>query len=338
MQRKSIFILLFSVACAPQSIDLSPLSLEIPAEQEEESTATTLQNLDLENPFVTDDNNDNTTTETPTTACHNYAAPQLSGHIDDPNLEEISGIAASQQNPGILWIMEDHGAANDIWAVNPAGQTVGHIVLDGVQNNDWEDIALGNCGTQTCIFIGDTGDNDHDRPWHGILRFPEPILNTNTNDIHIQPEVFAYTYPDGHYDVEALAIQNDGMPVLFTKDYESSLSTAYSFDALNADETATLHRQDTFPTGSPQEGWLAATTAADLRPDGSQLILRTYGHIWQIDIGENGLDDLETTTRMELETGPEAQGEAIAYDPTSRGYWTVSEGVQPALYFSACED
>jgi len=41
---------------------------------------------------------------------------------------------------------------------------------------------------------------------------------------------------------------------------------------------------------------------------------------------------------MELETGPEAQGEAIAYDPTNQGYWTVSEGIQPALYFSGCED
>jgi hypothetical protein len=259
--------------------------------------------------------------------------------VGDASINEISGVASSWRNPGVLWVMEDHGGPNDVVALDTAGNRLGRIVLDGVVNNDWEDLAVGPCGETSCLFVGDIGDNDHDRPWHGVLRVEKPEVAAGGGlDVQLVPEVFPYVYPDGQWDSEALAVLPDGTPVLFTKEYDTEASTAYSFPALTPDVEVTLTRRGRFETGSPGEGAAAAATAADLWPDGSRLLLRTYGHIWEYTLTEAGLDELHEAAREERYTGSERQGEAIGYDPATRGYHTVSEGVNPPLWRVECEE
>lgn len=272
--------------------------------------------------------------------CATYGTTLQTGIVGDASLNEISGVAASWRNPGALWVMEDHAGPNEVSALDAAGNVVARVVLEGVDNNDWEDLAVGVCGETTCLFVGDIGDNDHDRPWHGVLRFEEPDLSAEgVEDLTISPDIFPYVFPDGGtWDSEALAILPNGLPVLFTKEYDTEASTAYSFPALDASQTVTLDERGRFETGASGEGGSAATTAADLWPDGTRLILRTYGHIWEFTLTDGGLDDLEDAARVELYTGTERQGEAIGYDPYSRAYYTLSEDVNPPVFRTDCSE
>lgn len=270
--------------------------------------------------------------------CEAYGDTLQTGVVADAALNEISGVAASWRNPGVLWVIEDHAGPNEVTAIDNAGNKLGQLVLEGAVNHDWEDVAVGPCGETTCLFVGDIGDNDHDRTWHGVLRVEEPeVPLTGGFSASLTPDTFAYVFPDdGHWDSEALAVLPDGLPVLFTKEYDTESSTAYSFPLLDESQTVTLTERGRFETGASGEGASAATTAADLWPDGSRLILRTYGHIWELTLTDGGLDDLEDAARVELHTGSERQGESIGYDPFQPAYYTLSEDVNPPVYRTDC--
>lgn len=277
-----------------------------------------------------------------TPACTEYAEPAQSGTVVDAALNEISGLAASRKNPGVLWVLEDHLAPNEVIAIDTLGNTLGRVVLDGTINNDWEDLAVGPCGEDECLFVGEIGDNSHDRLWHGVYRFPEPSVDLAGGlDLTVTAELFEYSYPDGQYDAEAMAILPDGRPVLFTKEYDTDLSTAYSFPTLDTASIAVLSRHGRFATGSGTEGGGAAVTGASLWASGDSLLIRTYGHVWEFQLespDSSGLDNLPYAERTELYTGSERQGESIGHDPLSRGFFTVSEDVNPPLWFSDCDE
>lgn len=271
--------------------------------------------------------------------CDSYGSPEKTGVVADANLNEISGVAFSWRNPGVLWVMEDHAGANAVFAIDAAGNPLGQIVLDGVTNHDWEDLAVGPCGEASCLFVGDIGDNDHDRTEHAILRIEEPeVLLSGGLDLTVTPTSFPFLYPDGFWDSESLAITPEGVPVLFTKEYDTEMSTAYTFGALVPDEVAILERRGRFETGSSGEGGGAAATAADFWPDGSRLLLRTYGHVWEYTLTPGGLDEMSEAARQERFTGAEGQGEAIGYDSAGRAFTTLSEGLNPAVWRVGCED
>ncbi len=281
---------------------------------------------------------DPTQTITPK-ACDRYGTAVESGRVADAQLNEISGVASSWRNPGVLWVMEDHAGANAVYALDHAGQSLGQVVLEGVVNRDWEDIAVGPCGETTCLFVGDIGDNDHDRPEHAVLRLEEPEVSLAGGlDLTITPTVFPYVYPDEMWDSESMVVTPEGVPVVFTKEYDTAMSTAYSFGALVPGEVATLVQRGRFETGASGEQGSAAATAADLWPDGSRLLLRTYGHVWEYRLTDGGFDARDEAERVERFTGSEGQGEAIGYDVAVRGFTTLSEGENPAVWRVLCED
>jgi hypothetical protein len=220
------------------------------------------------------------------------------------------------------------------------GGALGVIHLDGVTNNDWEDLAVGTCGETTCLFIGEIGDNDRNRGWHGVYRMEEPVVPPEGGlDLTATAELFEYEYPDGEFDAEALAVMPDGLPAVFTKEYDTDQTSVYAFAALDSSAVALLERRGRFYTGSGAEGGAAAVTAADLWVDGSRLILRTYAHIWEFPMStpdKLGLSNLPNVTPTELVTGEERQGESIAYGADPRAYYTVSEDVNPPVWATSC--
>lgn len=283
----------------------------------------------------------------PLPVCHAYGPTVQLGTVVEPSLNELSGVGVSLRNPGVLWMIEDHGGFNEVYALDTGGNWLGKVVLDGVENNDWEDIAVHPCGDTTCVYVAETGDNDHDRTFHSVMRFPEPEMHVGEVADHtVTPEVYPYVFPDGMFlDSEALAILPDGTPVIFSKEYETELSTAYTFPELDSAQTVTLVGHGAFSTGEADEGWGAATTGADLWPDGSRLLLRTYAHVWEFTLAltdgsatVESLDVLPTAPRAALHTATERTGEAIGYDTIQRGYWTVSEGVNSPLWYTGCAD
>ena len=278
---------------------------------------------------ATDTSSDTGAPADPWTTCDSYARPTARGRVEDGTLDEISGIAVSRQNPGVLWVHEDSGNPAVLTALDTSGRTVATLTLDGATNVDWEDLAIGPCidtGDAWCIVVGDIGDNGATGRTLSIYTVVEPVLDSAT-DIVATPTRHDFGYPDAAEDAEALAILPDGTPVLVTKRNDATAGV-YTLEA-GAD---TLTWQAELATGAAWEGLTAMATAADLSPDGTRLLVRSYLHLQEFEV-----DDLTAPVlRGELSAALEVQGEAVAYDPVDGGFWQVAEGSGAVLYRAEC--
>jgi hypothetical protein len=270
------------------------------------------------------------------TGCTEWGEAAAVGQIADPTLDEISGIVASQLNPGVLWVMEDSGASPMLTALDTSGNTLGTLDIVGVENKDWEDLALGVCGSSTCLWIGEFGDNGWSRDQVAIIRLIEPDLEGASGfQLSSASTTQLFTYPEGPQDAEALVIDLEGNPIVLTKRGDAS-SRLYRvpMEGVAATEAVLVA---TIPTGATG-GLSTSTTAADLWPDGTRLLVRGYFSTLELDLLGLELEAAGQAPAKEIRTGVEQQGEAIAYDPTQRVIWHVSEGIQPPLYRIPCLD
>ncbi len=127
-------------------------------------------------------------------------------------LNEASGIDLSIQNKQVLWSHNDSGNKAEIYALNTEGQLLSTLTLKGVQNRDWEDIAVAKdplsilgkaifillilviitLNTILCIFTG----------------FKEPLIANNDKIIQSsQVDTIEIQYEDGHRDAEAIFLE-----------------------------------------------------------------------------------------------------------------------------------
>ena len=272
----------------------------------------------------------------PDGACAAWGSPEPVGQIADSSLTEISGLAASRDNPGVLWVLEDSGAAPVLTAINTTGATLGTLTFDGVDNQDWEDLALGPCGDSTCLWVGDFGDNGGSRETVDLQWAVEPEAPAEPGfSLHVNPNTQVFEYPEGPQDAEALVVNHAGEPHILTK--RTDTTTRIYRVPLEADGPTTAVLLGTMSTGSVS-GLPTATTAADLWPDESRILVRGYLYSFEVALDASGLDSAPSGESSPISTGLEAQGEAIAYDSINRAIWHVSEGTNPHLWRILCED
>ncbi len=258
--------------------------------------------------------------------CATYAPAVAVGEVADPALNELSGLAVSQLNPGILWTHEDSGGAPELYALDTTGATVATLQLEGVENEDWEDLAIGPCGDAWCLVVGDIGTLGTSRSEFALLVVEEPLLD-GTATLSATPEVRPFTYPGDPEDAEALVLEADGTAVIVTK-RENATAGVYRLPA----GATVLEWVSEIATGAYGEDLAARVTAADLWHDPARLLVRTYFHLYEFDVADLAAPIGPTT----LDYAFELQGEAVAYDPLQGGFWQVSEGVGPALNYTGC--
>ena len=130
--------------------------------------------------------------------------------MDDKDMEEASGLAYSRQQEGVLYTINDHGGPNTVIALAESGDKMVDIILEGIENEDWEDIATTVTGSQSYILVSDTGNNDHDRDPLTILRFREPVLDSEKEITIKRDEIeeLQVRYEGFSYDCEALGELN----------------------------------------------------------------------------------------------------------------------------------
>src|SRR5688572_15906829 len=87
--------------------------------------------------------------------CPTYASPTSLGTVQSSLITEASGIAVSRQHEGVLWIHNDSGDSNRIFAMTFRGAPLGTFTLSGASAIDWEDIAIGPVPPQgNYIYVG----------------------------------------------------------------------------------------------------------------------------------------------------------------------------------------
>ena len=137
-----------------------------------------------------------------------------------PNiLNESSGL--ERDGEGNFWSHNDSGGEPELYHFSEDGILLHTIKIANVQNNDWEDIALGSNGR---MYVGDFGNNGNDREDLMIYIVNMNNLNPGFNLRSASIINFSYTeqtaFPPSdskkNFDAEALIYKNDSL-FIFTK-------------------------------------------------------------------------------------------------------------------------
>jgi hypothetical protein len=247
------------------------------------------------------------------------------GRVGSNRLKEVSGLAASRQNPGILWMHND-GDAQQLYAVHTSGRVVARVRLPA-HITDLEDIAIGpgpDPGVDY-LYLGDIGDNEQDRDEIRVFRLAEPKIQPG-NSMQItanRVEQLRLTYPDDSYDAETLLVDpTTGDLFVVTKEKKRARLFVVRADQWKKGELATLE-----PAGKLKVKYISG---GDISRDGKHIVLRreSRGWLWSRRDGERIEDALDRSPRQipVRMKGQSLNGEAVALQPDGRGYYTVSEG------------
>jgi len=259
------------------------------------------------------------------TACGPYQAITTAGVVASTDLVEVSGLAASRTQPGVLWAHNDSRDGARAYAIGPDGADLGGFDIAGALAFDWEDMAAepGPDAGASHLYFGDIGDNFSIRGGRiTVYRVPEPDPTTLTGPIE-GTAVLEFIYPDGTYNAEALFVAGDSLYIV-TKDTEEA--RVYRGDATRNDSgVETLEFVTVLPLGAEVSG-------ADMSWDGTTIALRGYDSVW-LWHRQPGATVAETFTTepCNAPAPDEVQGEAIAFLPDG-SYATISEGNNPDLF------
>jgi hypothetical protein len=247
-------------------------------------------------------------------------------------LDELSGLAASINNPGLLWTQNDSGNGADIFLIDQKLNLKQTYSLKGIDNRDWEDIAVGPGpdSTRNYIYIAEIGDNNASFRLKYIYRFEEPVWQKEEKKIKITVfDTITFQLPDGIKDLETLMIDPNSKDLIVISKrerpvYVYQIKYPYSIrDTITATKVGPLQ--------------LTQITAGDVSADGSEVLLKNYKHIyyWH-NTAEIRVVDLLKTAPREIPYELEPQGESIAWARDNSGFYTISEKVQGKksfLYF-----
>jgi hypothetical protein len=269
--------------------------------------------------------------------CDAWGEPTDVGTID-PGLDEISGVEPSELNPGVLWVQQDHGNAAALYAIDAEGATLATITLDGVENVDMEGLALAPCEEGSCLWIADTGDNVEERLDPVLYRVPEPVIAFSGLELTVTPSAWPLVYGEGQPEnVEAFTLTPEGLPVLVTK-RNDGIARVWVADTLVEGAPNVLRHIGSVATRPADAEGGGMVTSADLWPDGTRLLLRSYERAWQLDLGEGGLEGVVTAPELDIPYSAVVHVEAVAYDSVARGYWQIPEGLEAPISWTPCLD
>ena len=280
------------------------------------------------------------------TACPGYAQPVKVGMVTPAAINETSGMVVSRKNPGVLWVHNDSGDTARLFALDAKGEYLGTYKLLGAAAHDYEDMATGpgpEAGAHY-LYIGDIGDNLSARAQVSVYRVKEPTVSPGQAPATVELSGVArlmMTYPDGAHDAETLLADPTNGDLYIVVKSISGVSPVYRSAAPQQTSGArTLTRVTTLSFG---KGLLAGakftmTTAGDVSAAGDHILIKTYLDVflWRRAAGTVLWKALETRP-CALPVPPEPQGEAIAFDAKTLGYYTLSEQLNQPLYLFALE-
>lgn len=259
------------------------------------------------------------------------------GTVTATGLVEASGMVASRRNGGVLWTHNDSGDIARLFAIGTNGALLGEYRVVGAAHVDWEDIAVGpgpDAGVDY-LYIADIGDNAAVRNSVTVYRVPEPQVDAGQAPGVFDltgAEAIRFTYPTGPVDSESLVID----PVtgdLFILSKRQSPSRLYHAAAPLTAGTTTMMTD----RGSLHETYAAA---ADITADGSEFLVRFNTEVsgtesiyhYRREAGQT-LWDAVLAGGVRVPYTIEPNGESVAWAGDGGGYYTISEGANPPLYF-----
>ncbi len=249
-------------------------------------------------------------------------------------LDEISGMALSRSYPGVFWVHNDSGDQPRVYAVNGEGKLLGTYTLEGAKAVDWEDMSIGpKAGGGSYLYLADIGDNNARRDSVHVYRVAEPKVDPEQSPVTVTlsgVSAFEFVYEDGARDAEGFFVDPLTGAFYVVSKRELEGNRLYRSTAPKAGRRNTLTRVARFPfTGS---------TGADISADGLQVLIRRYssrtnplmppsgaGSYWRRADGSTPIEELLAQPGELVPLAAEVQGEAIAFAPDGKGFYTTTE-------------
>lgn len=240
------------------------------------------------------------------------------------DLIEISGVAASKINPGVLYIQNDSGNPSQVYLTDSSGADRGTLSLPTVPNRDWEDIAVGPgpIAGKSYLYVGNIGDNDSKYSSVFVYRFQEPDLGGKTSPVSLNIsdiDVIELKYPDGPRNAETLMVDP------LTKDiYIASKESNNSHIYVSKFPQSTASATTMTPV---VQLYFNKATGGDISPDGTEILLRSTELIWywKLPAGTGIAAGLLTKPQVAPYFNNEPQGEGIGFAADGSGYYTDTE-------------
>lgn len=119
------------------------------------------------------------------------------GSFSGDLLPEASGMTSDGKN---LYFINDTEGDGAVYVYSSEGELVRKSISWAPRN--LEAISRGKCGSKTCLFLADIGDNDRDRESVSVLAVEEGTFQ--------KTQEWKFRYEDGAQNVEAFFVSNEG--------------------------------------------------------------------------------------------------------------------------------
>ena len=263
-----------------------------------------------------------------------------SGTISDRNIGEASGIAVSLIHEDIVWVINDSGNSASVYALNPKGETMGTLNIQGVSNNDWEDLASFEYEGKPYILIADVGDNFARRTAYFLHFIEEPDIKktSDLSSLPVKPSwSITYIYEDGPRDCESVAVDivNKRVLLLSKKDdppvlYELLFTKQKNAVARKCAQIKPLPQR---PQGNTDfSKYSNQPTAMDISADGLSAVILTYGSTFYFSKKKSA--DWATTfsgSPKEIMFPPLRQAESVCFSRDGSSIFITSEQIPAPL-------
>ncbi|HWK98371.1 MAG TPA: hypothetical protein VNQ55_00425 [Parapedobacter sp.] len=258
---------------------------------------------------------------------------QALGSVDNPVINEASGLVASWKHTGYFWTHNDSGDKARIFLIDNSARHKATYYLQGISAYDWEDIGMMERDGHRYLLIGDIGDNRSQRPHVQLHVVKEPDIPAEASVSDSLPieEVhsFLLRYEDGPRDAESLFFDpiDERLYIISKRELEVGVY-ATELPKWPVD-TLTLRKVCVLPH--------TFVTSAAIRANGTELLIKNLIEVfyWKRRPGET-IGDMLSRPAMVQPYQPEPQGEAITFARDGSGYYTISEavlGMKSVLYF-----
>lgn len=255
------------------------------------------------------------------------------GKVPSAVINEASGLVASRAHPGWFWTHNDSGDSARIFLIDYSATLRSSYYLEGITAYDWEDISLMTQGDKPYLLVADIGDNGGRRPfiYLHVVEEPETVGNPTAMDTIPRAHITTWVmkYEDGPRDAESLFFDpvDECIYVVGKRELPAGIYRTALPD--QPADTLLLKRVGTVPQ--------TFLTAADIRSDGGELLMKNLLHVfyWKRQPGES-IPTMLKRPALTLPYQPEPQGEAITFAADGSGYYTLSEsalGMEAVLYF-----
>ena len=264
----------------------------------------------------------------------NFSVWAATPALDDPALEEISGLVPSLQHPNVWWVHNDSGGLPTLYAIDAQGQVLGQLSLRDARNRDWEDLTALWLNGKPYLVIGDLGDNKARRKSIDLLWVEEPRVlpeapfTLKRNVAHRM----RLTYPDGPHDAEGLAYDPiDHRLLLLSKRTQPPVLYGIALDRF---PQARIERIGDLPSVD------FMPTAMEIDREGKTLLVLGYEKLMvaRRDTRETPWPEALADSPCRLRLPILRQAEAAAFTPDGRRILVTSEGrPSPLVWFDLLE-